>query len=191
MKKIHSSTILLTTLVAVLHVGCKTEQPIRDESKEEVTNSEEPFKINGKEQATLRLIRSGSWAPLEQKPNGDFPVSPGGIIQLKNETGLPVCYDFTPFLGDMDNFAGSPTIYIVPGFKREGYIPADKTAGIRILEPVFFHDGALLMFWTKSAKQEDGEKGFTIFDSLRFQRITGEEMRKGNFTITIANEVNK
>jgi hypothetical protein len=166
-------TIIISALVTVLLVGCSSVQP---------------FRISGEKEATLRCIRRSSWEALEADARGDFPVSPEGLVQLNNETGLPVLYGFIPWWGDMDNMAVSTTTAILSGAKPATYIPAGKTAGIRIMEPLFFRDGALLTLWTKSAKQEDSEKWVSVFDFLRFQRVTGEEMRNHKLAITIRKE---
>jgi len=165
---------IILSCVAVLVSGC---------------SSVEPYRINSEENSTLRCIRRASWEPLE-KQGGDFPISPGGLVVLKNLTGRPVLYDFMPWWGDMDNVAVGPTSGILSGSKPKTYIPEGNTAGIRILEPFFFRDGALLTIWIKSEEQEDAEKWVTLFDFLRFQRITGEQMGDDRLTVTIEKEAN-
>jgi len=77
---------------------------------------------------------------------------------LKNDTGRPVLYGFMPWWGGMDNVAVGPTTVILSESKSQTYIAAGEIAGLRVFEPFFFRDGALLTLWIKSTKQEDSEK---------------------------------
>jgi hypothetical protein len=168
-------TTIIASLFAVLLVGC---------------NSMWPIGMNDTEEATLHCIRQGSWEPLGWTSQSSFSWYPGSVLNIENQTGAPLVYDFMPRWGNMDNCVTPDTSVIFVGQNAARYIPVGAIAGIAILEPYFFRDGALLKIWKKSAKQEDPE-WVTMFDILDCRYITGKEMQNDRFTVTIGNEANK
>lgn len=150
----------------------------------------EPYKINGKEESTLRCIRRASWEPMVKHEDGFIPPDITEI-ELENATGKAVLYDFIPWWGDMDNYVIATTVGVKISQLPDTYIAEEQTSGLRILEPYFFHDGALLFVYAPSSQQEKSSGSVRSFDLLRVEKISPENIRKKKLTISIGKTTNK
>jgi hypothetical protein len=149
-------------------------------------SSVKPYDLYDVERSTRRLILSSSWTVVDA-PSAPRRTGPQlKDVKVSNESRHEASIGFGPYW-DTDTLAISSLTTIWPDETPRTLLAPGESLYIHVLEPVFFREGALILFYHRmsdveieSTEQQDArqcrEAGLAPYLYSDFRRITGREM---------------